>query len=148
MAVQKQDDKHEHTFSSYVRIRNVVLKTYLGRWTIGRSGERGSGISVLPARHDGDDEGLYQVLPLRCEMELGAMAMKRYSTFPSDPTLLEPRHYIVWCHIQNSHSWGGGSYPSAELQSVYSAAPVGCTSLCIVEHNRLQAALKNQFWNL
>ena len=50
MAVQKQDDQQEHTFSSYVRIRDVVLKTYLGRWTIGRSGERGSGISVLPAR--------------------------------------------------------------------------------------------------
>ena len=43
------------TFSSYVRIRDVVLKTCLGRWTIGRSGERGSGISVLPARYDDDD---------------------------------------------------------------------------------------------
>ena len=52
---QKQDDQHEHTFSSYVRIRDVVLKTYLGRWTIGRSGERGSGISVPPAWHDDDD---------------------------------------------------------------------------------------------
>ena len=52
MAVQKQDDQHEHTFSSYVRIRDVVLKTYLGRWTIGRSGKRGPGISVLPARYD------------------------------------------------------------------------------------------------
>ena len=31
MAVQKQDDQHEHTFSSYVRIRDVVLKTYLPR---------------------------------------------------------------------------------------------------------------------
>ena len=30
-AVQKQDDQHEHTFSSYVRIRDVVLKIYLGR---------------------------------------------------------------------------------------------------------------------
>ena len=57
MAAQKQDDQHEHTFSSYVRIQDVVLKTYLGRWTIGRSGERGSGISVLPARYD-DDEGM------------------------------------------------------------------------------------------
>ena len=56
MAVQKQDDQHEHTFSSYVRILDVVLKTCLGRWTIGRSGERGSGISVLPARHDDDDD--------------------------------------------------------------------------------------------
>ena len=27
----KQDDQHEHTFSSYVRIRDVVLKTCLGR---------------------------------------------------------------------------------------------------------------------
>ena len=59
MAVQKQDDQHEHTFSNYVRIQDVVLKTYLGRWTIGRSGERGSGISVLPARHDDDDDDIY-----------------------------------------------------------------------------------------
>ena len=56
MAAQKQDDQHKRTFSSYVRLRDVVLKTYLGRWTIGRSGERGSGISVLPARYDDDDE--------------------------------------------------------------------------------------------
>ena len=60
MAVQKQDDQHEHTFSSYVRIRDVVLKTCLGRWTIGRSGERGSGISVLPARYDDDDDELLE----------------------------------------------------------------------------------------
>ena len=55
MAAQKQGDQLERTFSSYVRIRDVVLKTYLGRWTIGRSGERESGISVLPARYDDDD---------------------------------------------------------------------------------------------
>ena len=56
MAEQKQDDKLEHTYSSYVRIRDVALKTCQRRWTIGRSGERGSGISVLAARHDDDDE--------------------------------------------------------------------------------------------
>ena len=56
MAAQKQDDQHERTFSSYVRIQVVVLKTCLGRWTTGRSGERGSGISVLPARYDDDDD--------------------------------------------------------------------------------------------
>ena len=56
MAAQKQVDQLERTFSSYVRIQDVVLKTYLGRWTIGRSGERGSGISVLPARYDDDDD--------------------------------------------------------------------------------------------
>ena len=57
MAVQKQDDQREHTFSNYVRIRDVVQKTCLRWWTIGKSGERGSGISVLPARHDDDDDG-------------------------------------------------------------------------------------------
>ena len=31
MAAQKQDDQLERTFSSYVRIQAVVLKTYLGR---------------------------------------------------------------------------------------------------------------------
>ena len=56
MAVQRQDDQHEHTFSNYVRIRDVVQKTCLRRWTIGKSGERGSGISVLPAWHDDDDD--------------------------------------------------------------------------------------------
>ena len=54
-AGQKQDDQHEHTFSSYVRIRDVALKTYQRRWTIGRSGKRGSGISMLVARQDDDD---------------------------------------------------------------------------------------------
>ena len=43
MAVQKQDDQHEHTFSSYVRIRDVVLKTCLGRWTIGGVAREGQG---------------------------------------------------------------------------------------------------------
>ena len=56
MTEQKQDDQHEHTYSSYVRIWDVVLKTCRRRWTIGRSGERGSGISVLVARHDVDDD--------------------------------------------------------------------------------------------
>ena len=45
MAGQKQDNQHEHTFSNYVRIRNVALKTCQRRWTIGKSGER-------VARHD------------------------------------------------------------------------------------------------
>ena len=49
MAKQKQDNQQEHTYSSYVRIRDVALKTCQRRWTIGKSGERGSGISVLAA---------------------------------------------------------------------------------------------------
>ena len=55
MAEQKQDDQLEQTYSSSVRIRDVALKTCQRRWTIGRSGERGSGISALAAQHDDDD---------------------------------------------------------------------------------------------
>ena len=50
------------------------------------------------------------------------MAMKGCSTFPKAPALLEPHHQIVSCYIQDTH-WGGGSYPSAEVLSVYSTAP-------------------------
>ena len=50
IAEQKQDDQLEHTYSR--RIRDVVLKTCQRRWTKGKSGERGSGISVLAVGHD------------------------------------------------------------------------------------------------
>ena len=55
MAEQKQDDLLEYTFSSYVRIRDVSLKTCQSWWTIGKSGERKSGISVLEAWYDDDE---------------------------------------------------------------------------------------------
>ena len=58
MAVQKQDDQLELTYSNYVRTQDVTPKTCRKRWVIGRSGERGLGISVLAARHDDDDEVL------------------------------------------------------------------------------------------
>ena len=56
MAGQKQDDQLESTYSSSVRIRDVALRACQKRWTIGRSGERGSGISMMAARHDDDEE--------------------------------------------------------------------------------------------
>ena len=56
VAGQKRDDQLEHTYSSYVRIRDVALKTCQRRWTKGRSGERGSGISVPVTWHDDDDK--------------------------------------------------------------------------------------------
>ena len=62
MAEQKQDDQLEHTYSSCVRIRDVALKTCQRRWMIGRSGERGSGISVLAAWHDDDDDDIKKTL--------------------------------------------------------------------------------------
>ena len=52
MAEQKQ---LEHKYSRYMRIRDVALETCQRWWLIGRSGKRGSGISVLAARHDDND---------------------------------------------------------------------------------------------
>ena len=68
MAKKKQDDQHEYTFNSYERIQDVALKTCQRRWTIEKSGERGSGISVLVAQQAAaaaaaaaadDDDDLY-----------------------------------------------------------------------------------------
>ena len=56
MAEQKQDDQFEQTYSSYVRIQDVALKTSQRWWTIGKGGERGSGISVPGAWHDDDED--------------------------------------------------------------------------------------------
>ena len=58
MAGQKQDAQLEHAYSSYVRIRDVALRTCQRWWTVWRSGERGWGISVLEARHDDDESQL------------------------------------------------------------------------------------------
>ena len=51
---QRQDVQLEHTYSSSVPMLNVARKTCQKQWTIGRSGERGSELSVLTARHDDD----------------------------------------------------------------------------------------------
>ena len=56
MDKQKQDDQLEPTYSSSMPIRDVALRTYRKQWTIGMDGERGSGISVLIAQHDDDDD--------------------------------------------------------------------------------------------
>ena len=53
---QRQDVQLEPTYSSSVPIRDVALRTCRKQWTIGRRGERGSGISVLIARHDDDED--------------------------------------------------------------------------------------------
>ena len=56
MDKQKQNDQLEPTYSSSVPIRDVALKTCRKQWTTRRGFESGSGISVLMARHDDDDE--------------------------------------------------------------------------------------------
>ena len=52
-------------------------------------------------------------------MDLGVMAMKGCSAFPKAPALLE----LPICVLSRTLVGGGGSYPSAEKQSVYSIAP-------------------------
>ena len=63
------------------------------------------------------------MLPRQARVDLREMGMKGYSAFPKAPTLLEPHRQIVYCHIQDTCWKGGGSYPSAEVQSVYSTVP-------------------------
>ena len=70
------------------------------------------------------------MLQLQARVDLGAMAMKGYSAFPKAPTLLEPHHQMKFCDISRTLVRGGGgggggerSYPSADMQSVYSTAP-------------------------
>ena len=58
---------------------------------IGRSGERGSGISVQAARHYDDDD----VLSFRARVDLGAMAIEVCAIFPKAVASLEPQHKIV-----------------------------------------------------
>ena len=52
MAEQRLDDQLEHTYSSSELIRDVALWICQKQWTIGSGGKRGSGLSVLIARHD------------------------------------------------------------------------------------------------
>ena len=82
---------------SDVRIQDVVLKTYLGRWTIGRSGERGSGISVLPARYDDDDESIPTLtLTLTDQRRATRFTLGNITTSPSIRRRWEVHFMTVW----------------------------------------------------
>ena len=59
MDEQRHDVQFEPTYSSSVPIRDVALRICRKQRTIGRCGERGSGISVLIVRHDDDDDDTY-----------------------------------------------------------------------------------------
>ena len=56
MDMQKLDDQLEPTYSGSASIQDVSQKTCQKQWMIGRGSGRGSGISVLIARHDDDDD--------------------------------------------------------------------------------------------
>ena len=46
------------------------------------------------------------MLLFRTKEDLGAVAVKEYSTFPKDIALLESHHQIILCHIQDTCCWG------------------------------------------
>ena len=46
------------------------------------------------------------MLLLRVRVNLRVMTMKGYSAFHKAPVLLEPRHQLVSCHIQDTHRVG------------------------------------------
>ena len=95
MAEQKQDNMLEHTYSSYVRIQDVALKTSQRRWMIGRSGERGSGISMLAARHDvddDDDERFYEIVAINLPFNRRIGLVDRvFANGPGDPCSIPGR---------------------------------------------------------
>ena len=62
-------------------IRYVALKTGQRRWTIGRSGERGSGISVLAARHDDDDTQIVRKFFFRWSCMAMSKTRNKFSLF-------------------------------------------------------------------
>ena len=55
MDEQGRDVQFGPTSYSSVSVRDVALRISRKQWTIGSCGERGSGISMLIARHDDDD---------------------------------------------------------------------------------------------
>ena len=56
MDEQKQDDQPELTYNSSVPIRDILPKTCRTQRSLGRGGERGTGIFVLMTRHCDDDD--------------------------------------------------------------------------------------------
>ena len=56
MDEQRQDDQREPIYNSSVPIQDVACKNCQERWTRETGDKRGSGKSVLVARHDDDDD--------------------------------------------------------------------------------------------
>ena len=71
------------------------------------------------------------MLPLQATMDLGVMAMKGCSASPKNSNITEtsPSDCLV---SYTGHSLGGEqSYPSAEVQSVYSTAPANWARIMV-----------------
>ena len=123
MAEQKQNDQLEHTYSSPVRIRDVALKTCQRRWTIGRSGERVSGMSVLVARHN-DDDSLPTLLVLK-------VLSQKYNCMPSLTKSHHHHHHVVplaWISLTLSRHFSLSFIASGRSSKLH---PVSSHSCCM-----------------
>ena len=110
MAEQKLGDQLEHTYSSSVQIRGVALRICRKRWTIGRCGEKVSGISVPMARQDDHDfsttpfDHLKKTLLVPTLLVYGIF----FYQFPPPPGFFDGLYnvyflpYKLYCHWCNS----------------------------------------------
>ena len=102
MDEQKQDDSLEITYNSSVPIQDVTLKTNQKRWTIEKFGEKGSGISMLKARHHNEDDMYLCVCMCMCMYRDGASEKPRkiffsweiYSLFRIINTINFPNFFL------------------------------------------------------
>ena len=79
--------------------------------------------------------GPHQVLPHRARVDLGAMAMRGHSVFLKAPAYWNLTIRLFSVIFQDIHC--EGSYPSAELQSVYSTAPADWASTFCSDRNEI-----------
>ena len=86
------------------------------------------------------------MLPLWVRVDLGVMPMKEYSALPKAPALLKPHYQIVLCHTQDTQR--RGSYPFAEMQSVYSTAPADWALYLIENLAQMSFCDKSDFQNV
>ena len=130
MAMQKQDDQLELTYSKYLRTQDVTLKTCWRRWVIGRSGERGSGISVLAVRHDDDD--IYVVPSIRFQTFFVQAFKIGVDSWTFSILLL----YILWDDLLIFMISGSNKQLQQELE--YTLLKLGCHSWWI---SKMQSGL-------
>ena len=142
MDLQRQDDELGPTYNSSVPIPDVALKTCLNRWTTGKSGEKGSGRSVLMARHD--DDGcciFYYFFPSiwlpQLHRQMSKRSISQYETVSHSSKILhhqrQPIIFLSW--------WRG--YCRKEL-STYSSFSVPVSAQYFIDISK--AKLKSFFF--
>ena len=164
MANQKQDGQLEHTYSSYVMIRDVTRKTRQRWWMTERRGERGSGISVLAARHDDEEEDrLYDdvvyVDESRKVMEIGRV-FGYLTEVESTEKDIETRLTKAWTAINRLSTIWKSDLTDKMKRSFFQAAVTsillyGCTTWTLTKrlekkldgnYTRMLRAILNKSW--